>query len=30
MESTALIDVELLQEESDGIIKLVQSKHFKD
>ena len=30
MESTALIDVELLQEASDSIIKLVQAKHFKD
>ena len=30
MESTALIDVELLQEASDSIIKLVQTKHFKD
>ena len=29
MESTALIDVELLQEASDRIIKLVQAKHFK-
>ena len=30
MESTALIDVELLQEASDSIIKLVQAKHFKN
>ena len=30
MESTALIDAELLQEASDNIIKLVQAKHFKD
>ena len=30
MESTALIDVELLQEAIDSIIKLVQAKHFKD
>ena len=30
MESTALIGVELLQEASDSIIKLVQAKHFKD
>ena len=29
MESTALIDVELLHEASDSIIKLVQAKHFK-
>ena len=29
MESTALIDVELLQEASDSIIKLVQAKHLK-
>ena len=32
MESTGipLIDVELLQEASDSIIKLVQAKHFRD
>ena len=30
MKSTTLIDVELLQEASDSIIKLVQAKHFKD
>ena len=30
MESTELIDVELLQEASDNIIKLVQAKNFKD
>ena len=30
MESTVLIDVELLQEASDNIIKLVQAKNFKD
>ena len=28
--STALIDVELLQEASNSIIRLVQAKHFKD
>ena len=30
MESTELIDVELLQEASDNFIKLVQAKNFKD
>ena len=30
MESTALINVEFIQEASDNTIKLVQSKHFKD
>ena len=30
MESTALINAELLQEASDSIIKLVQAKHFKN
>ena len=30
LESTELIDVELLQEASDNIIKLVQTKNFKD
>ena len=29
-ESNRLIDVELQQEASDSIIKLVQAKHFKD
>ena len=29
-ESNGLIDVELQQEASDSIIKLVQAKHFKD
>ena len=30
MESTALINVEFIQQASDNTIKLVQSKHFKD